>query len=287
MEDAARVTLEEWGQKLDVQVAVPRSWEKETQSQAAVPKSSGAVFRTYDDKGKLTNYSQVMQGLGFIAGAKVIRRGSEAPATIVAINHDEVTLKLEDGSTKFADCTSFFEASEWKIYSEAKPQVELQWLTDSPAVCEEFAIATLKAQVAVAMHQQLHTLKGWDTMRLFANPRSVTTPCKWGPRKLMLPCATPRISVVPLSKGTDGMVIGLFRDSYAVVSTACNRVSEDGKGGQGFQNPFWALGKTSEPTDANMEARRFQNVVIGLAPGGSLMHGLISLIGCCFLFHSF
>ena len=253
MEDAARHVLEEFAKDVDFDVAPPQEWAPQSERQASQPTSakSPAVFRKYDDKGQLINPEQVMSGLGFMVGVKVQR--GESVAVIESLKGDDVCLLVEDGSMSkkmFVGVLSFIQG-EWKRHSEPKPQVEIQWLSDSPRSSVEFASAVLKAKITEAMFEQCRTLQGWETVQILTNPKAVRVTKPWPAKKLQLPCATTRVLLVDASKTTpDQLIIGKF-GGFAAVISGFNKVGKED--GEGFQNPFWVTPRSVETTDANME----------------------------------
>lgn len=255
VEDAARGMMEDFEKQTLTSIPCPPEWQANQPAPASSASSKLAppTFRKYSDAGILTNQIEVMASLGFKVGVRV-QRGSEI-GVIASLKNDEVALTMEneDGSATqaFVGCSSFL-GGEWKPRAEVKPRVEIQWLPDAPPSCSEWAWVVLRAQIMVAMNEQCKALKGWESLKMFTNPKAVEVDKAWAAKKLQLPCFTTKVMLVdPAETSPDQLIIGSF-DSFMVVIAGANK---PGKGnGDGFQNPFWALQKATEVTEANMEA---------------------------------
>ena len=76
-------------------------------------------------------------------------------------------------------------------------------------------------------------------------------PCKQA-AAAKLPCATTRVELMDPSKTTaEDLIIGQFGTMVVVIS-GFTKIDKDGNG-NGFQNPFWSIPRSTEPGDANME----------------------------------
>lgn len=251
--EAARVSL----QKEFPSAIMPDTWNEAAPEKkpAAKAKSSATVFRQYDAKGKLTNPKEVMTSLGFNIGVKVQRGDSVGVITAIKDN-DDVQLTLEeDGKHKqvFLSVASFI-GGEWKQHSEPRPQLEINWLADSPTCCSEFACAVMKAKITAAMFEQCQTLKDWETLQVFTGPKAVKAQKAFQPKKLQVPCATTRVMMVEASKATgDQLIIGNFL-TFVVAISGFSKIGKKDGSEDGFQNPFWLIHRSGEADDANMEA---------------------------------
>ncbi|CAJ1405563.1 unnamed protein product [Effrenium voratum] len=248
MEDAARQVLQDFANEIGVALATPSQWgQTQKKPSPKQPPSTNTILREYNDKGVLTNAPAVMASMGFAVGSQV-QRGSTV-AKIDRVQGDEVRLTVED-SKVFVSAASFI-ANEWKQYSEPKPQLEVTWLQHSPPSSLDFQHCLVKGKVFEAMAKQCAKLQGWDTLQLFANPKAVKVAQSWPPKKLHLPCASTRIWLIEASKtAADQLPIGTF-ENYMVVIGSCSKTGA--APGDGFQNPFWLVPRTSEADDANME----------------------------------
>ena len=255
MEDAGCEAVDQFATAVGVRLAHPTQWMQQSAgapSQAASSKTPSAAVRKYNDQGKLTNSQEVLEGMGFKPGDKVQR--SDTIAHIDAIQRDDVHLTVQEAGQdkKMLVSAASSIQGEWKVYSEPKPQTEIMWLSDAPTSCHEFKAAVLKAKIMTAMHDQCQALKGWGDLQMFMGPKAVKVAMAFPAKKLQLPCATTRVQLMDPSKtAPEGLIIGQFGTMVVVIS-GFTKIDKDGNG-NGFQNPFWSIPRSTEPGDANME----------------------------------
>ena len=250
MEDAARQTPQDFSKEVGVALAPPSQWSQTQTEKKPPPKkpSNNTVVREYNDKGQLTNATEVLASMGFAVGSQVQR--GQTVAKIDRVQGDEVHLIVE--SNKVFVSTASFIGNEWKQYSEPKPQLEVTWLQHSPPSSVEFQHCLLKAKVFGAMAEQCKKLQGWDALQIFTNPKAIKVTKHWPAKKLQLPCASTSVMLIEANKITsDQLPIGTFENFMVVICS----YSKTGNGaGDGFQNPFWLVPRTNEADDVNMEA---------------------------------
>ena len=215
-------------------------------SSAAVSSSGsgGTLQRDISEEGGL-NQLAVVEELGFVAGANIMRRADKRKATVERLESDRVFLNLDDGQLVTLSAGAFLR-NEWKVVKKAK-ELETYAFDDFkdslPASNQDFTLLSLRGQIIGEMLKLEEKYGGClEHLRMTVKPvKRLEVTKAFAKSKLKLVPCSPRVDPKATSLGIpvgDVNGISLWINPSFVQDS--------------FMPAFWLVKRVEKVEDANM-----------------------------------